>query len=61
MICAHNEEKLEGEMEMGVTPEEYSQDQIALLTDLTPPPLVSSEKDQAEIKKSEKELKDLDK
>ena len=31
MIRAHNEEKLEGEIETGVTPEEYLQDQIALL------------------------------
>ena len=61
MIRAHNEEKLEGKIEMGVTPEEYLQDQIALLTDLIPPPLVSLEKDQAEIEKSEKELKDLGK
>ena len=61
MIRAHNEEKLEGEVETGVTPEEYLQDQIALLTDLIPPPLVSLEKDQAEIEKSEKELKDLEK
>ena len=60
MIRAHNEEKLEGEIETGVTPEEYLQDQIALLTDLIPPPLVSLEKDQAEIEKSEKELKDLE-
>ena len=61
MIRAHNEEKLEGEIETGVTPEEYLQDQIALLTDLIPPPLVSLEKDQAEIENSEKELKDLEK
>ena len=61
MIRAHNEEKLEGEIETGVTPEEYLQDQIALLTDLIPPPLVSLEKDQAEIEKNEKELKDLEK
>ena len=61
MIRAHNEEKLEGEMEAGLTPEEHLQDQIAPLTDLIPPLLVSSEKDQAEIKKSEKELKDLEK
>ena len=61
MIRAHNEEKLEGEIETGVTPEEYLQDQIALLIDLIPPPLVSLEKDQAEIEKSEKELKDLEK
>ena len=60
MIRAHNEEKLEGEIE-GVTPEEYLQDQIALLTDLIPPPLVSLENDQAEIEKSKKELKDLEK
>ena len=31
------------------------------LTDLIPPPLVSLEKDQAEIEKSEKELKNLEK
>ena len=61
MIHANNEEKLEGEIETGVTPEEYLQDQITLLTDLIPPPLVSLEKDQAEIEKSEKELKDLEK
>ena len=40
-------------MEMGVTLDEYLRDQIALLTDVIPPPLVSSEKDQAEIEKSE--------
>ena len=40
MIRAHNEEKLEGEIEMGVTPKEYLQDQIALLTDLIPSPCV---------------------
>ena len=57
MIRAHSEEKLEGEIETGVTPEEYLHDQIALLT----APLVSLEKDQAEIEKSEKELKDLEK
>ena len=41
MIRAHNvnEEKLEGEIETRVTPEEYLHDQIALLTDLIPPPL----------------------
>ena len=61
MTRAHNEEKLEGQIESGVTPEEYLQDQIALLTDLIPPPLVSLEKDQVEIEKSEKELKDLEK
>ena len=61
MIRAHNEEKLEGEIETGVTPEEYLQDQFALLTDLIPPPLVSLKKDQAEIENSEKELKDLEK
>ena len=60
MIRAHNEEKLEGETEMGVMPEEYLQDQIALLTDLIPPPLVPLKKDQAEIENSEKELKDLE-
>ena len=54
MIPALNEEKLEGEIETGVTPEEYLQDQIALLTDLIPQPLVSLEKDQAEIEKSGK-------
>ena len=48
-------------MVTGVTPEEYLQDQIAVLTDLIPPPIVSLEKDQAEIEKSEKELKDLEK
>ena len=58
MIRAHNEEKLEGEIETGLTPEEYLHGQIALLTDLIPPPLVSLEKDQAEIEKREKELKD---
>ena len=57
MICAHNE----GEMERGVTLEDYLQDQIALLTDLIPPPFVSLKKDKAEIEKSEKELKDLEK
>ena len=31
MIRGHNEEKLEGEIEAGVTPEEYLQDQFALL------------------------------
>ena len=61
MIGEHNEEKFAGEMETGLTPEEYLQDQIALLTDLIPPPFVSLEKDQAEIEKSEKELKDLEK
>ena len=61
IIRAHNEEKLEGEIETGVTQEEYLQDQIALLTDLIPPPLVSLGKDQAEIEKSEKELNDLEK
>ena len=61
MILAHSEEKLEGEIETGVRPEEYLQDQIALLTDLIPPPLVSVEKDQAGIENSEKELKDLEK
>ena len=61
MIREHNEEKLEGEIEMGVMPEEYLQDQIALPSDLIPLPIVSLEKDQAEIEKSEKELKDLEK
>ena len=61
MIRAHNEEKLEGEIETGVTPEEYLHDQIVLLTDLIPAPLVSLEKDQAEIEKSEKELNDFEK
>ena len=61
MICLHKEEKLEGEIETRVMPEEYLQDQIALLTDLIPPPLVSLQKDQVEIEKSEKELKDLEK
>ena len=40
MIRAHNKGKLKGEMETGVTPKEYLQDQIALLTDVIPPPLV---------------------
>ena len=61
MIRAHNEEKLEGEIETGVMPEEYLQDQVALLTDLIPPPLVSLKKDQAGIEKGEKEWKDLEK
>ena len=56
------EEKLEGETETGVTPEEYLQDQITLLTDVIPSPLVLSEKDQSKLsEKSEKELKDLEK
>ena len=31
MFRVHNKEKLEGEIETGVTPEEYLQDQIALV------------------------------
>ena len=56
-IRAHNEEACEGEMDQGVTPVDYVQDQIAFLTGDPP----SLEGDLAEKAKQEKELKELQK
>ena len=56
-IRAHNEEACEGEMDQGVTPVDYVQDQIAFLTGDPP----SLEGDLAEKAKQEKELQELQK
>ena len=56
-IRAHNEEVCEGEMDQGVTPVDYVQDQIAFLTGDPP----SLEGDLAEKAKQEKELQELQK
>ena len=56
-IRAHNEEACEGEMDQGVTPVDYVQDQIAFLTGDPP----SLERDLAEKAKQEKELQELQK
>ena len=56
-IRAHNEETCEGDMEPGVTPADYVQDQIAFLTGDPP----SLEGDLAEKAKQEKDLQELQK
>ena len=57
MIRAHNKETCGGDMEPGVTPADYVQDQIAFLTG-DPPSLKGY---LAEKAKQEKELKELQK